>query len=382
MNNYIFAAAFDASLLEMALSTTAMRESFNIHHSFGEDEHLAGVLRRAAHSALEKPVRPLDSDTSGGLVRHACAGGIVLLKNKENVLPFSDPSIRTVAVIGPCAEDGIYRDVMKIAPPYVQVINAAGCPPGDEFSDELLAAALYAAVRADAVILCLGAANDDGTRLPAPQLALLEAVTMLGKPVAAAVFGTFPHALESIHDKADAVVMAWEYTRCHGAALVHILFGQVNPSGRLPITIPRSGEEISPYQFAGAEPLYPFGYGLSYSRFAYSRIRALRPKFAVGEHASVECSIENTGILPGHETAQIYLRQEGNAAGRWQLCGFKRVFLHNGESKTASFDLPTLEIPSRYTVFIGGHQPDARSVWLTETPVLSTFIEVVGTNES
>jgi len=380
INNFSLAATFDVSLLEMALTAPAMRDNFDIEFDFGEDPYLADNMRQAAANALNNPVQPLDNDTADGIIRHVSAGGLVLLRNHKRVLPLSSTYIRTVAVIGPQTVCGMFHDIKKIAPEHLQLLNAAGCPPDNNFSDELLAAALSTAVRSDVVVLCLGAEDCDGTHLPPPQLALLEAVSMLGKPVIAAVFGTYPHALENIHKKVDSVILAWEYTRHIGAALGHVLFGQVNPSGRLPITLPRTPDETGSYLFARHDPLYPFGYGLSYTHFTYSELKLSGNKISAGQLISVECVVENAGTLPGHEVAQLYLRQESRTAvdlPRWKLCAFQRIFLQKGESRTVRFELSALDEPSRYVVYVGGHQPDARSVWLTETPVLSAFIEVV-----
>jgi beta-glucosidase len=379
INNLALAATFDTSLLEMALTAPAIRDSFNIDKSFGEDPYLTDNMRQAALRALNNPVQPLDNDTADGISRHVSAGGVVLLRNQKRILPLLSTYIRTVAVVGPLTACGIFHDIKRIAPEHLQLLNAIGCPLDNNFSDELLALALSTAVRSDVIVLCLGT-EGGGLHLPPPQLALLEAVSMLGKPIAAAMFGTYPHALENIHKKVDAIILAWEYTRHSGAALGHVLFGQVNPSGSLPITLPRTPDEACSYLFARHDPLYPFGYGLSYTHFTYSGLKLSSNKISAGQTVSVECTVENVGTLPGHETTQLYLRQESRTAvdlPRWRLCAFQRVFLQKGESRTVTFELSALDEPSRYVVYAGGHQPDARSVWLTETPVLSAFIEVV-----
>jgi beta-glucosidase len=377
INNFAFAATFDASLLEMALTAPAVRDNFSYDYSFGEDPYLTDVMCQAAARSLESPVQPLDSDTADGIIRHVSAAGLVLLRNQKHVLPLSSTYVRTVAVIGPLAVCGMFHDIKKNAPDYIQILNAAGCPPDSSFSDGLLAAALSTAVRSDVIILCLG--TESGAHLPPPQLALLEAVSMLGKPVIAAVFGTYLHALENIHKKVDAVLLVWEHTRHIGAALGHVLFGQVNPSGRLPITLSRASDEEGSYLNARHDPLYPFGYGLSYTHFTYGDLKVSNNKISAGQTVTVECAVENIGTLPGHEVVQLYLRQESRAVvdlPRWELCAFQRIFLQKGESRAVTFELPPLNEPSRYVVYAGGHQPDARSVWLTETPVLSAFIEV------
>jgi beta-glucosidase len=374
-DNLSLAAMFDASALEMALTTPNIRENFNLEMDFGEDNYLANIMRQTAERALTGPVQPLDNDTADGICRHICSNGMVLLKNNKRLLPLVSSSVRTVALIGPNTSKHMYNDLRRISPENVQILNAAGCPSGNTFSDELLAVALSTAVRSDIIVLCLDA--DDSPHLPAPQLALLEAISMLGKPVVAAVFGTYLNALETIDKKTDAVLLVWKYTRFHGAALGYVLFGQVNPSGHLPVTLSRLPEDEASYLYARHDPLYPFGYGLSYTHFTYSELKLSEKKISPGQPISFECVVENTGALPGHEVAQFYLRQEGQSEHpRWKLFGFNRIFLQKGEHRSISFELPEIKEPARYAVYAGGHQPDARSVWLTETPVLSAFFEV------
>ena len=376
------AGTFDRSMLEMALSTPIMRESFDIGKPFVEDPYLNAMFRESAERCLKLPARQLDSDTVKGILGHVINGSMVLLKNSKRLLPFTSQLLRSLAVIGPMA-DGVVAEGMKnAAPHHIQLAFAKGCPSDDTFSDELLAGALSTAVKADAVILCLGTPDCGCPQLPAPQLALLEALNMLGKPMAAVVFGARPHILEIVDKKADAVLLAWQLTAYHGLALGHTLFGQVNPSGRLPVTMPRPEDEQdyeaenSSYLYMRQEPLYPFGYGLSYTRFVYSDLRL--SKASAGQTVTAECAVENSGTLAGHEVVQLYMRQESRETRgfpRWSLCGTERIFLQPNETRAVEFKLPPLAGPARYVVYVGGHQPDARSVWLSETPVLSAFVE-------
>ena len=377
------AATFDRSILEMALNAPEMREGLDAGSVFGEDPYLTEIFRESAERRMKIPARPLDGDTVRGIMGHFVTGGMVLLKNSKRLLPFTSQLLQTLAVIGPMADGGIIEGLKHAAPGHMQLVFAKGCPPGGTFSDELLACALSTAVRADAIALCLGVDDGISPHLPAPQLALLEALVMLGKPVAAVIFGPRPHFLENVHKKADSVLLAWRRTEYHGPSLGHVLFGHVNPSGRMPITLPRSDDSDdssnSSYLYMRQEPLYPFGYGLSYTRFTYGGLKLSVSRAAPRQEVSAECVIENAGVLPGHEAAQMYLRYEGSRdphRPRWSLCGIERVFLNPGQSRSVEFKLPRLAEKGRYVVYTGGHQPDARSVWLSETPVLSAFLEV------
>ena len=280
------------------------------------------------------------------------------------------------------------------------MLYAAGChmfadhpqPLGQ--MDARMAEAVQAAELADAVILCLGLdatmegeQGDTGNafasgdkldlELPEVQRKLLAAVLATGKPVVTVVAAG--SALRV--DEGNAVVYAWYPGQAGGSALADLLFGAVSPSGKLPLTFYRSVEQLPPfedyamaghtYRYFTGEALYPFGYGLSYTRFAYADAA-----YADGQ-ASV--TVANAGACDGEEVVEVYVKPEASpfAPPNPSLCAFARVALRAGESKRVVLPLgknaftvvndagERVSGGASYTLYVGGSQPDARSVQLT-----------------
>jgi beta-glucosidase len=219
---------------------------------------------------------------------------------------------------------------------------------------------------------------------------LLAALAETGKPITVVVLSGSALDLRQVDQQANAVVHAWYPGQDGGIALAEILFGDHNPSGRLPVTFVRSDEDLPPfedyamrgrtYRYLETEPMYPFGYGLSYTAFDYA-------DFTVQEQAEglqLAVTVTNSGARAGDEIVQIYHRhtQTPFPVPNFQLCAFKRVALEAGESQQVIFQLPpsTLEwideagqavrVPGVVRFFAGGQQPDARSAQLTGKLVL------------
>jgi beta-glucosidase len=206
-----------------------------------------------------------------------------------------------------------------------------------------------------------------------------------GVPVVAVVFGGRPLNLTRVADWADAIVFAWHPGVTGGLGVADVLFGDVNPSGRLPVTFPRSTGQIpiyynhrptgrplppndrhhSRYNDALDSPLYPFGFGLSYSSFEYSAIRVTK---TAPTQIQVSAEIKNTSQVAGTTVAQCYIRDVSASLSRpvRELKGFERVALNPGESKTVTFSLGTKELcfldengqpvlePGKFQVWVGG----------------------------
>ena len=271
------------------------------------------------------PYERNDCDEHRALARTAARASIVLLKN-DAVLPLRK-DLGSVAVIGPNAYDppvllGNYfgepsravtplDGIRAAVSPRTKVWYAQGCKRQGTKTDGLgragnLSEAVSIAQRADAVVLCLGlsadiegeqgdAGNSEAAgdkldlRLTGLQQPLLEAIVALGKPTVLVVLAGSAMDLRWAHDNVGAIVQAWYPGEEGGTALAEVLFGDVSPAGRLPITVPRTIDDVPPfasYAMAGRTyryldpakpPLYPFGYGLSYTRFAYRDIAASRP---------------------------------------------------------------------------------------------------------
>ncbi len=236
-------------------------------------------------------------------------------------------------------------------------------------SESLEAEAVRAAGQADAVVLCLGitprlegeemrirtAGFVGGDRtsldLPAPQQRLLERIAALGKPTVLVLLNGSALAVNWAQDHVPAILEAWYPGQAGGTAIADVLFGDFNPAGRLPVTFYRSVNDLPPfedysmanrtYRFFTGKPLYPFGFGLSYTTFRYARLRTSAIELRGHDTLTVSVDVTNTGARAGDEVAQLYVKHLGSKVPRplEDLCGFQRVTLRPGETKTVSFPL-------------------------------------------
>ncbi|MCC3158566.1 glycoside hydrolase family 3 C-terminal domain-containing protein [Hymenobacter sp. 15J16-1T3B] len=205
------------------------------------------------------------------------------------------------------------------------------------------------------------------------------------RPIVAVITGGSPMNLEQVHELADAVLLAWYPGEEGGAAVADIVFGKAAPSGKLPITFPKSLDQLPAYdaygmrgrtyRYLAAEPMYPFGYGLSYAKFEYSGLK-LPKKAAKGKPVAVEATVTNRGAVAGEEVVQLYLAhqpQKGAQTPLYSLKGFRRVQLAPGASQTVKFTLTPEQLaridaqgcavaPSGpLTVWVAGAAPSPRS---------------------
>ena len=374
------------------------------------------------------------------LARETARQSMILLKNDKQLLPLSK-DLKTIAVIGPNANadnvllgnyygtstklvnalDGIRNKVE----PATKVLYAEGCDlistkpsywgnsPAAGFSE-----AMSMVDRADCVVFCAGispalegeegeAANSDGggdkltLDLPGMQKYLLEEVCQSGKPVVLVVFSGSPLNLSWAAEHVPAIVQAWYPGEEGGNALADILFGDYNPAGRLPVTVVKSLDQVPAftdysmkgrtYRYLREEPLYPFGYGLSYTKFTYSNLTTLQ-EVVTGQELTVTFDVENSGSRPGDEVVQLYVRHHETAlpTPNFGLQGFKRMTLQPGEKKTVSFTLTPRQLaifaengsclvqPGALEIFVGGSQPDLLSQRLTGQKPLSSKVRLVG----
>jgi beta-glucosidase len=251
---------------------------------------------------------------------------------------------------------------------------------------------------ADAVILVLGLSQRlegeemsikiDGfvggdrtnLNLPETQEKLLEAMTNSGKPVIVVLMNGGALSVNKAQEKASAVLLAGYPGQQGGNAVADVLFGDYNPAGRLPVTYYKSIDQRPPfedynmtgrtYKFFTGEPLYPFGYGLSYTTFEYSDL-SIPGKVVAGEKVKVKVTVTNSGKLSGEEVVQLYITDEKATTTRpkRQLEGFTRIFLRAGESKDVTFELDPRQFsilnnkdkrviePGYFTISVGGKQP-------------------------
>jgi len=346
------------------------------------------------------------------LARQIAREAIVLLKNDRNVLPLS-PSVRTLAVIGPLADakreslgpwqaQGRAEDVVtalegirqRVSPGTTLLYAKGGDIAGADTA--AFADAVRLARQADIAVLVLGeaaemsgeAASRSTLGLPGVQQRLLEAVHATGTPVVLVLMNGRPLALEWAADHVPAMLEAWFLGIETGHALADVLFGDVAPSGKLPVTIPRSVGQVptyydhkntgrppsladkytSKYLDASWTPLFPFGHGLSYTTFAYGDLRLSAASITPAETLRVSVTVRNTGTREGTEVAQLYLRDEVASVTRpvRELRGFRRVSLRPGEARTIEFvvspaelafyglDLKPVIEPGTFRVFVGG----------------------------
>jgi beta-glucosidase len=384
------------------------------------------------------PYEVNDSDEHRALALDAARASLVLLKN-DGVLPLS-PDIESVAVIGPNADDahvlvGNYfgtpshtetplSGIRKAVSKQTKVWYAEGCKLQGTKEEGLarsgiLSEAISVAQRADAVILCLGlsaeiegeqgdAGNSEAAGdkahldLTGLQQKLLESVTALGKPTVLVLISGSALAINWAQDHVGAIVQAFYPGGEAGTAIADLLFGKLSPAGRLPITYPKSLADVPTftdysmkgrtYRYLEKEPLYPFGYGLSYTRFEYSNLGLSQNTLSVGEEVEVRVSVKNVGELAGEEVTQLYVKdvEASVPVPHHSLRGFQRYRLEPGESRDITFKLTARDLslidlagqrqlePGRFRISVGGSQPDARSVALTGQTPLSIELEVKG----
>lgn len=316
---------------------------------------------------------------------------LVLLQNRGNVLPIA-PHTRSVAVIGPLAdaprdqigphgarghaEDSVsvlkgIRDRAQIAG--MEVRYAAGCDLMCRKTDQV-PAALEAAQGADLVVAVFGepqelsgeAASRARLTLNGNQAEILKALAATGKPVALVIIGGRPLELGDLVEKLPAIVMAWYPGTEAGPAIADVLFGDENPSGKLPLSWPRTigqlplyynrlptGRPTLPdnrftvnYVDEDISPLYPFGWGLSYSQFAYSDAAIGKKELSTDDTLEASVTITNTGSRTGQEVAQLYIRDPVASRSRplRQLKAFDKIALKPGEAKRVTLRVPVNEL--------------------------------------
>ena len=289
-------------------------------------------------------------------------------------------------------------------------------PPTAGFAE-----ALAMAERSDVVVMCLGlspilegeegsVAESDGggdrvrLGLPGVQEDLLKAISQTGKPIILVLLNGSPLAVNWAHENVAAIIEAWYPGEEGGTAIADVIFGDYNPGGRLPITFVKSVDQLPPfedysmknrtYRYMEDEPLYPFGYGLSYTRFAYSDLRLSRPDLdaADDEPVRVSAQVKNTGELAGDEVVQLYVKdlEASVTVPKWDLRGFQRVHLQPGEAVEVEFELTRRHLslidndgrrllePGAFRIYVGGQQPDERSRQLTGQGVLEVDLMVTG----
>lgn len=333
--------------------------------------------------------------------REVAKKSIVLLKNENKTLPISK-KVKRIAVIGPLANDkdaplgnwrgnatpntavSLLEGIREVAGNKIEVLYAEGCKLAtnaeQNFFTQLeinttdrsgFAEAIEAAKKADVVIMALGeTAYMSGEcrsyadiSLKGLQLELLREIKKTGKPVILTLFNGRPLVLTDVVEHTDAILNCWLLGSQSGNAIADVLFGDYNPSGKLPASFPyhvgqipiyyeqmNSGRPYDPnptgfsskYRDIPNAPLFAFGYGLSYTNFAYSNLVLSSAKIGLNESITIKATITNTGDYSGEEVVQLYIRDvagKGVSRPMLQLKGFEKVMIEKGASKEVSFKI-------------------------------------------
>lgn len=361
---------------------------------------------------------------------------ITLLKNDNRTAPLNLDSMGTLAVIGPNADRPLLggysgkpkhlTTVLQGIRDYVgdaaRVVYHEGCQitqGGSWFEDEVvpsdpeadrrsIAAAVEVARAADVIVLAVGGneqtsreawmGNHLGDRtslqMVGRQDELVNALAKLGKPMVALLFNGRPLAAGNLAAKVDALFECWYLGQETGTAVAEVLFGEANPGGKLPITIPRSVGHVPAYYnykpsarrgylFDDASPLFAFGFGLSYTEFEFSAPRLEKPSIGVGEVTRVLVDVANVGSRAGDEVVQLYIRDRVSSVTRpvRELKGFERVTLQPGEKTTVALEITPESLalydiemryqvePGEFEIMVGNSSQDAdlETVVLTVT---------------
>ena len=380
----------------------------------------------------------VDCDEHRNIALEAARKSVVLLKNEGRVLPLSK-SIKSIAVIGPNAasKDVLLGNYNGTPSKFVTVLDgirnklssttklyyAEGCDltknKYNPWSEYPISEAIIQAAKADVVVMCLGlspriegeegdAFNSDASgdrvniNLPGLQQELLEKVKALGKPVILVLLNGSAVAIEWAKNNVDAIIEAWYPGEEGGNAIAEVLLGDYNPAGRLPITFVKSIDDLPDfedysmknrtYRYMEKDPLYPFGFGLSYTEFKYSNLNIQNTYMNYNDAVKFTVDVENTGNAAGEEVVQIYLKKLNSSyrSPNYQLAGFRRIYISQGETKTITFTITPRQLaiidedgkcvyePGKFTLFAGGTQPDAVSRELSTSNIIEAELHLNG----
>ena len=342
---------------------------------------------------VERTARVTNSSEHRALAAEAARRAITLLKNENNLLPLNASALRSIAVIGPNAAQvhlGGYSDEPLRGVSVLQGIKdkvgnkikvnfAEGCKitkeGGNWFADsahlsdaaadqKLIAEAVQVARGSDVALLVLGGNEDtnkegwgdnhlgdrDSLDLVGRQNDLVKAVLETGKPTIVLLINSGPLSINYIAENVPAILEGFYLGQETGVGVADVLFGDYNPAGKLTISFPRSVGQLPLYYnrkptarrgylFANKEPLFPFGFGLSYTTFSYSNLKLDPARIAVSGDTKVSVTVTNTGKRAGDEIVQLYIRDLVSSITRpiMELKDFKRISLGPGESKTVEF---------------------------------------------
>jgi len=374
----------------------------------------------------EEADRVVSCDEHRGLALTAAHEAITLLKNEGAVAPLNLNAIKTIAVIGPNADRSllggysgvpkqnvtVLEGIKQKAGKKVKVLYSEGCkitiggswnqdavvPSDPEEDRKQIAEAVRVAKKADVIVLAIGGneqtsreawmLNHMGDRtsldLIGRQEELVKAMVALGKPVIVFVFNGRPLSINYVAQNVPVIYECWYLGQETGTAVADVLFGDYNPGGKLPISIPRSVGHLPVfynykpsarrgYLFDDVSPLYAFGYGLSYTSFAIANPRLTKKRMRTDGSTQLLVDVTNTGKRPGAEVVQLYIRDLVSSVTRpiKELKGFRKVQLEPGESRTVTFNITPAELsffdvnmkyvvePGDFEIMVGSSSRDA-----------------------
>jgi len=367
------------------------------------------------------------------LALKAAHEAIILLKNQNNLLPLDKGKYKRIAVIGPNAAElhlGGYSDkpgrgvsvlqgIKEKVGASGEVLYSLGCKITESEPDwnadnvvlgdpalnaKRIQDAVKVAQKADIAILVLGeneqtsreawAVEHPGDRdsldLLGNQDDLVKAILATHKPVVVFLLHGRPNSINTIAENVPAILDGWHLGQETGTAVADVLFGDYNPGGKLPITVPRSTGQLPDYYYqkpsakreylgSTVKPLFPFGWGLSYSSFKYASLRVSPDTIGAQGETKVSVDVTNTGKIRGDEVVQMYIRDEVSSVTRpvKELRGFQRITLEPGETKTVELALGPAELsflnrdmrrvvePGTFAIMVGGNSEELMNVALT-----------------
>jgi len=411
------AAVRDGKLTEARLDD-AVRRVLTVRMKLGEfDPFAAGPYSKI-------PLSVIDSPSHRALALKAAQESIVLLKNDSHLLPLDKTKLKRIAVIGPLANAVLRNNYngktgTTVSPlqgirdrtgSEVEVVTATGCSvggtpnklpkagsPDTSVTDPATAITESAQLAHDCnvAILCVGAdrtveqeGHDRKTLgLTGRQEELVKAVLAANPKTIVVEMSAGPLTVPWIAKNVPGILQDWWGGEEAGHALADVLFGDVNPAGRLPHTVYASEAQVPPvseyditkgftYMYVNVDPLFPFGHGLSYTTFKYGKLKLSADKIKADGEVSLSVDVKNTGKLAGDEVAQLYVHQEKSSVKRpvKELRGFQRITLQPGETKTVVFNLPAAKLafwdetthgffvePGVFDVMIGASSADIRA---------------------
>ena len=405
------AAAYQQGLLREEEIDIAVKRLFTARFRLG----MFDPTERVPHAQI--PYSVVDSPEHRQLALEIAQQSLVLLKNEDDFLPLDEKEISSIAVIGPNAVEtlvlsgnyhgtaaapvSVLAGVRAAVSPDTEVHYAQGCKLIDSAKGGFMEA-VEAAQKSQVAIMALGLSQqlegEEGQTegnppgvfslgdraylgLPPVQQQLLQAVHETGTPIILVLLNGSAVAVNWADEHVPAILEAWYPGQAGGTAVANAIFGRFNPGGRLPVTIYRSETDLPPfedynmdnrtYRYFSGDPLYPFGFGLSYTRFTYRDLQISPQTVVAGESIHVQVEVENSGDQLGDEVVQLYLKDmvASVPVPRLQLQSFGRFRLSPGERKIVRFTLTPEQMslvndngqwvlePGKFQVWVGGQQP-------------------------